>query len=207
MFPQDVANDVFSLLRDLVKLRYRAEVSKDELAQLDRRLDESVALLEFHEQHYPSMTSEAERGATNPNPTIDDLIEASSKPAQRSSHSHSPQKNNKRSSEQGEAREKLIATLSKYHKFADGGCLELEPISNNKLARLADVSKSTASTFFNNEFNGRNKGGHAKYRAKCQDARTLAYAIKAMRGEFKPAELEQMTTDAFNAGKRFADEE
>lgn len=108
----------------------------------------------------------------------------------------------KQSTERGEGRAKLIAALTKHHKYADGGCLNMEPIGNNELARLAGVSESTASAFFKKQF-----GGHAKYRAKCRDAGTLADALKAVRGEFTPAELSQMTLDAFEVGKRLADED
>jgi len=46
----------------------------------------------------------------------------------------------KRSTVKGEGRTKLIATLTKDHHYADGGCLKQDPIGNNELARLAKVS-------------------------------------------------------------------
>lgn len=58
----------------------------------------------------------------------------------------------KRSTKRGEARLKLIAALTKHHKYADGGCLNQEPIGVRALARLADVDPATASAFFNREF-------------------------------------------------------
>lgn len=87
----------------------------------------------------------------------------------------------KRSSERGEGRLKLIAALTKHHKYADGGCLNLEPIGNNELSRLAGVAKRTASDFFGKEFEG-----HARYRAMCNDPQRLMAAIKALNGEFHP---------------------
>jgi hypothetical protein len=91
----------------------------------------------------------------------------------------------KRSTERGEAREKLIAALTKHHQYADGGCLNLEHIGNNELARLAQIgSNSTASAFFRNEF-----GGHDRYRALCSDPSRLAAAMKALRGEFRPRDF------------------
>jgi hypothetical protein len=87
----------------------------------------------------------------------------------------------KRSTERGEGRAKLIAALTKHHQYADGGCLNLEPIGNNKLARLAGVAKRTASAFFDREFQG-----HGKYRAICVDAGRLAAALKLLNGEFSP---------------------
>ena len=86
----------------------------------------------------------------------------------------------KRSTERGEGRAKLIAALTKHHKYADGSCLNLESVGNNELARLADVSKASASDFFTQEF-----GGHTKYKnGYCTDASRLAAALKQLNGEY-----------------------
>jgi hypothetical protein len=90
----------------------------------------------------------------------------------------------KRSTERGEGRAKLIAVLTKHHKYADGGCLNQEPIGNNELAKAARVSRSTASAFFNDKFQG-----YAKYRAVCRDPGRLADSLKALNGEFSPHDL------------------
>lgn len=90
----------------------------------------------------------------------------------------------KRSSEKGEGRAKLIAALTKHHKYAEGGCLNLEPIGNNELARQAEVAKRTASAFFDKDFQG-----HAKYRALCMDPVRLAASLKALNGEFRPRDF------------------
>ena len=87
----------------------------------------------------------------------------------------------KRSTERGEGRAKLIAALTKHHKYADGSCLNLEPVGNNELARLAEVSQSTASAFFSKHFHG-----HAKYRATCCDPTRLVAALKLLNQEFSP---------------------
>jgi hypothetical protein len=87
----------------------------------------------------------------------------------------------KRSTEPGEARAKLIAALTKHHRYADGSCLNTEPIGNNELARLAGVSESTASAFFNDKFRG-----HAKYKVLCRDPRKLTAALKLLNDEFAP---------------------
>jgi hypothetical protein len=87
----------------------------------------------------------------------------------------------KRSTERGEGRVKLIAALTKHHRYADGGCLNLEPIGNNQLARQARVAKRTASAFFGKEFQG-----HGKYKALCADAGRLAVALKLLNDEFAP---------------------
>lgn len=90
----------------------------------------------------------------------------------------------KRSTEKGEGRTKLIAALTKHHQYAGGGCLNLEPIGNNELARLADVAKRTASAFFSKKFHG-----HTKYRSLCSDPTRLSAALKALNGEFQPHEF------------------
>jgi len=90
----------------------------------------------------------------------------------------------KRSTERGEGRAKLIAALTKHHQYADGGCLNLEPIGNNELAKAAGVSPSTASAFFNNKFKG-----HTKYKALCRDSGRLAAALKLLNNEFSPDDL------------------
>jgi hypothetical protein len=90
----------------------------------------------------------------------------------------------KRSTERGEGRAKLIAALTKHHKYAEGGCLNLEHIGNNDLAKAAGVSRSTASSFFFNEFEG-----HTKYRALCRDSGRLAAALKLLNNEFSPHDL------------------
>lgn len=92
-----------------------------------------------------------------------------------------PERAPKRSTERGEGRVKLIAALTRHHRYADGGYLNLDPIGNNSLARAAGVSASTASVFFQDEFRG-----HAKYRAMCRDAGKLTAALKLLNDEFAP---------------------
>jgi hypothetical protein len=74
--------------------------------------------------------------------------------------------------------------MTKHHKYADGSCLNTEPINNNELARLAGVDKSTASAFFTKEF-----GGHAKYKRVCRDTGRLVASLKHLNGEYTPHEL------------------
>jgi hypothetical protein len=90
----------------------------------------------------------------------------------------------KRSTENGEALTKLIAALTKHHQYADGGCLNLAPVGNNKLARAAGVARSTASAFFNDKFQG-----HRKYKVYCRDAGKLTAALKLLNDEFTPHHL------------------
>jgi len=90
----------------------------------------------------------------------------------------------KRSTERGEGQKKLIAALAKHHRYADGGCLNPDPIGSNELAREAVVSPSTASAFFNDKFKG-----YAKYRVVCRDAGRLADSLKALNDDFSPHDL------------------
>jgi len=90
----------------------------------------------------------------------------------------------KRSTQRGEARVKLISALTKHHKYADGGCLNLEPIGNNELARRTRVAKRTASSFFSREFHG-----HDKYCVLCNDPHRLVAALKALNDEFRPRDF------------------
>jgi hypothetical protein len=101
-------------------------------------------------------------------------------PAEATSDTSTPTKT-KRSTERGEGRTKLIAALTKHHQYADGGCLNVEPIGNNELARLAKVDQATASAFFKQEFKG-----HGNYKAACADAAQLTAALKLLNGEFAP---------------------
>jgi len=90
-------------------------------------------------------------------------------------------KTRKRSTTRGDGREKLISALTKHHKYSDGSCLNQEPIGNNELAKLANVSKSTASEFFKKAF-----GGTEKYRAACSKLDLLIPALKLLNNEFSP---------------------
>ena len=92
-----------------------------------------------------------------------------------------PGKRPKRSITNADARAKLIAALTKHHKYVDGGCLNFEPIGNNDLATLADVGKATASAFFDKQFDG-----HQKYKVACQRPETLTLSLRMLNDEFAP---------------------
>ena len=87
----------------------------------------------------------------------------------------------KRSTVRGEGQIKLIAALTLHHKYADGGSLNLNPICNNKLARLASVSKATASGFFVKHF-----GAHINYQRICQCTPRLVEKLKSFNQDFSP---------------------
>ncbi len=136
---------------------------------------------------YPIITAGGPKGDNGPGSTV----ETTDKRTQR------PEPKSKRSTERGEGREKLIAAFTKHHKYANGGCLNLEPIGNNELARLADVAKRTASAFFKKEFRG-----HKKYQAMCKDLPRFVAALKALNGEFRPLDFyDARTPDEVNQGE------
>lgn len=90
----------------------------------------------------------------------------------------------KRSTQPGEARAKIIAALTKHHRYDDGGALNLEPIGNNKLAELAEVDKSTVSDFIADAFESRNG-----YLSACRSASQLAVSLRILNGELSPRDL------------------
>jgi hypothetical protein len=93
----------------------------------------------------------------------------------------------KRSTAKGDAPPRLIAALNKHHCYdcyADGICLNQEPIGNNQLARMAGVAKDSASRFFQEEF-----GGHKEYKVMCRDLSKLVAALKLLNGDFAPRHL------------------
>lgn len=87
----------------------------------------------------------------------------------------------KRSTQKGEGRIKLIAALTKHHQYADGSCLNEEPIGNNALARMAKVSPASATAFFKKEF-----GGLEQYKKRCSNRESLIVSLKMLNSEFTP---------------------
>jgi hypothetical protein len=90
----------------------------------------------------------------------------------------------KRSTQRGEGEAKLTSALTKHHQYAEDCCMNLEPVGNNELARLAGVWPSTASAFFEKKFKG-----YVKYRVVCRDAGRLLESLKALNGDFAPHHL------------------
>jgi len=93
-------------------------------------------------------------------------------------------KKSKRSTESGEAREKLIAALTLHHKYENGSCLNWEPVGCNQLAELAKVSGSTASEFFAKKFKG-----WGEYKRFCQNEVKILGSLAQLNGEMTPAVL------------------
>jgi hypothetical protein len=84
----------------------------------------------------------------------------------------------KKSTQRGDAQVKIITALSEHHKYESGSCLNQDPIGVGELARRAKVAKSTASVFFQKQFEE-----HSRYKRVCRDAGDLADSLKQLRGE------------------------
>jgi len=97
----------------------------------------------------------------------------------------------KKSTVRGEAQEKIIAALTKHHKYADGSCLNLEAIKVGELARLAEVGKASVNRFFDKQFGvgEPKKGGHKKYIRVCGDTKGLIPTLKLLNREFAASAL------------------
>jgi hypothetical protein len=117
--------------------------------------------------------------------TVDSLLAAMSLQAPETGN---PQTKPKRSTEKGEARVKIIPALTKHHQYADGGCLNTEPIGVRELARKADVSADSVTQFFKKEF-GEEKGAHTRYKASCRDAALLGAWLKLLNEDYSPHPL------------------
>ncbi len=90
----------------------------------------------------------------------------------------------KRSTEPGEAKAKIIAALTAHHKYEKGSCLHGEPIGVRVLASQADVSIGSVSEFFAEQF-----GSHANYKAACREAAMLGNSLRMLNGELTPSIL------------------
>ena len=90
----------------------------------------------------------------------------------------------KQSTQNGDARVKLIAALSRHHGYVGSSCTNKTAIGNNKLAEMARVSKSTASAFIAKQF-----GGRDKYQIACRQPGVLIASLKLLNQDFAPKEL------------------
>jgi hypothetical protein len=157
-----------SLLSSMGKDGFKQQQSK----LLGCRAELTERLMDLNSLNFQSYTTWSEKEAPPPE---EERLRAKS-----GGDPSSPTKT-KRGTQRGEGREKLIAALTKHHKYADGSALNQEPIGNNTLARLAGVSVSTASEFFKKAF-----GGTEKYRAACSKLDLLIPALKLLNNEYSP---------------------
>ncbi len=87
----------------------------------------------------------------------------------------------KRSTQNGEARIKIIAALAMCHEYDGESCLRTNPVGNNELARRARAAESTVSKFFKDEF-----GGRDGYLRACQDVSKLIASLRVLNNELRP---------------------
>ncbi|MFW6106837.1 MAG: hypothetical protein ACOC8H_01615 [bacterium] len=90
----------------------------------------------------------------------------------------------RRSTARGDTRVKIIAALTKHHRYAAGSLLKQEPASVVGLEGRAEVARSTVSRFFTAEF-----GSHAAYSRACGDKGKLIAALRMLNNEFAPSLL------------------
>ena len=86
----------------------------------------------------------------------------------------------KRSTAGGDAEAKLKAALTHHHDYSKRSVLNENPVGVNDLARLAEVSKSTASEFFGKYFKN-----HCTYKADCRTGKLLL-VLTVMNDDFQP---------------------
>jgi hypothetical protein len=84
----------------------------------------------------------------------------------------------KRSTQPGEADEKLVAALLMHHQYENGSCLSYSPVGCSNLARIAGVSKGSASLFLRRRF-----GSHAAYQRTCRDKWRLINTLRTLAGD------------------------
>jgi hypothetical protein len=112
--------------------------------------------------------------------------------AEEPSQRQKPKVRTKKSTNKGDGQIMTIAALSSYHEFDGDECPNLAPIGVNELARLAKVSSSTVSLFFQKRFAAEHSAsgeGRRKYREACRSSYTLSLEIKRIRDELIPTEL------------------
>lgn len=104
----------------------------------------------------------------------------------------------KKSTNRGDGQAKLVGALKLHHQYANKSCLNLEPIGNNELARLAEVDRSTASAFMKKHF-----GGHDKYRWICvNDSARLSAMICVLSGDAERKGLSYFGRNPHDEGQR-----
>lgn len=93
------------------------------------------------------------------------------------------QKRTVKSFVKGEAREKIITTLTAHHKYENGYIPDdgFDPIKNNELADIAKVGTGSVSNFWKAEFGeGGAEGDHKAYVRACQQRWKLINVLKRL---------------------------
>jgi hypothetical protein len=91
----------------------------------------------------------------------------------------------KRSTTNGDAKAKIIAGLSAWHKYDNGSCGNPEPVVLNVFSKKIDVAPASVSDFFRVHFDG-----HAKYKATCtRDLTRIALWLTGLNQDFTAVKL------------------
>ena len=149
-------------------------------------------MMEKHKQ-FANMQDSLERGHTHDREApivaqhaaafkaIEEFLPAIEGPARPVAKSYK----SKRSTTNGDARTLIISGLTAHHEYANGQCLNFEPVVLNEFARKTKVGSGTVSEFFKERF-----GGYANYAAACRnDPDKITTRLKRFNGEFTDAEL------------------
>jgi hypothetical protein len=91
---------------------------------------------------------------------------------------------------------KIIAALTQYHVYPDGPYTD-EPLSARKLAKLSNVSPTTATKFFDSEL----IGGQGKYETYCQSIEKLKFFLRRINGELSQ-EMVEIAIENFAAAEQ-----
>jgi len=111
---------------------------------------------------------------------------------QKPTEQQKPKVRTKKSRSKGDGQVLTIGALCTHHEFDGDVCQNLAPIGVNELSRLAEVSSSTVSLFFQKQFADKHSArgeGRTKYREACQNSYKLSLAIKRVREELIPPML------------------
>lgn len=102
-------------------------------------------------------------------------------------------KERKRSTQKGEAKQKLISALVAHHKYDGVVCEKRDSVSVRELAEAAEVAPASASRFFQKQFPD---GGHKRYKNLCiRDFRRVEQFLKLISGETVLADVRSLDDD------------
>lgn len=119
-------------------------------------------------------------------------------PPKATSRRETPQRP-ERSDRASDTRHLLAAALTKHHEYADGSCLNYEPLGVRELSAMFGGSPSvgTVSNFFKAQF-----GGHKNYKIACIDRAKLVHSLKILNDELTPRILYKSLEDPSNLPDR-----
>jgi hypothetical protein len=101
----------------------------------------------------------------------------------------------RRNTTPGAADKRILAKLCEHHKYSNGGCLVMEPIVANELARRAGVAGGSVNAFWKRKYKRRGSNGdYESYRRSCGN-NTIPSMLAIWNGEAPAAEAVQLIED------------